>query len=1001
MIKRILLPMLPLLILPFEGLPVAARIILPTLSHVIPNRFSMCRFQCLLSNIVFRVCVLLLLSASGHAATLVDNGDEQVSLIGPGRLRITNDSGAHIELQLTTWRDDWVYRPLARGRKARTRIRPGRMIEQSGGWGDFAEALPIDYRFNVASAPAFIDLDLELVATAPVQLTSGIWASLKFFGDSQIKGRRIALQPGASGKLGRTLADFSEQIEVELGNGRAMILELPGPGLVRSEPGERGLVVTAKLMDHQLAVGEPWKSRLRVRFKDGLADPPDRIEPQNQRLRIRDTELYVNGEPVQVERGRPVIVKQYDQLEWRTSITGTYSNPYDPDQILLSASVSGASGSYAIPGFYMIDYDREIRDGIEIWKPETRTDKRWRVRLTATRAGPLVTELSVINGDDIAETILPSVVVMPGDDRGFVRTSRIDSHYFQYDNGEGCFLIGHNLPIYNNIGENPRAVLERMAANGENCCRLWMSSDSLGIEWEDRVGWYRQESAARLDYVLACAGQLGIKVMLCLDTHQDFDGVRWQDNPYNVVNGGACSKPSEWFTSEIARKQYRKRLRYIVARWGHAKSLLCWEFGNEFEGWPDSAEDIVISWHRKMAPVLKALDPYDHLVSTSWWTHMGPESCWRLPEIDIVQTHCYTNNDFNVAEPVKNYTNAQWLYYDKPHMFSEFGVDSRGPPLTTDSLGWSLHNAMWASVSSGGASTAMPWWHSSYIDPLNLYERFKVVRSFVDDLPFGTATWQPLPNAHVEFVEKEVPYKDVVILPSTEWGRPSMSNFVVHQSGLVTNESAISEYLHGRDNVALRNPPRFSVDYADRGRLIISIGRVSRSGLLRVSIDNEMVLERKLPAGEGHGVAWNFQPKWNLWHSLYDEDIAIDIPKGRHIIQIANDGRDWMRVKRYVFKDYHKVQPELMVAGLRSDEVGFLWLHNRNNSWHQIWVDAVKPVAPTSVSLAYPAGTYRLEWWNTWRGEVLRQEDVVVTDILKLLPGDLDTDVAVKIRPIN
>jgi hypothetical protein len=217
--------------------------------------------------------------------------------------------------------------------------------------------------------------------------------------------------------------------------------------------------------------------------------------------------------------------------------------------------------------------------------------------------------------------------------------------------------------------------------------------------------------------------------MLCLDTHQDFDGVRWQDNPYNVVNGGACSKPSEWFTSEIARKQYRKRLRYIVARWGHAKSLLCWEFGNEFEGWPDSAEDIVISWHRKMAPVLKALDPYDHLVSTSWWTHMGPESCWRLPEIDIVQTHCYTNNDFNVAEPVKNYTNAQWLYYDKPHMFSEFGVDSRGPPLTTDSLGWSLHNAMWASVSSGGASTAMPWWHSSYIDPLNLYERFKFVAS--------------------------------------------------------------------------------------------------------------------------------------------------------------------------------------------------------------------------------------------------------------------------------
>ena len=36
---------------------------------------------------------------------------------------------------------------------------------------------------------------------------------------------------------------------------------------------------------------------------------------------------------------------------------------------------------------------------------------------------------------------------------------------------------------------------------------------------------------------------------------------------------------------------------------------MCWEFGNEFEGWAGSPAETVIEWHREMAPFWLRLTP--------------------------------------------------------------------------------------------------------------------------------------------------------------------------------------------------------------------------------------------------------------------------------------------------------------------------------------------------------------------------------------------------------
>ena len=331
---------------------------------------------------------------------------------------------------------------------------------------------------------------------------------------------------------------------------------------------------------------------------------------------------------------------------------------------------------------------------------------------------------------------------------GFVRVSPVDPHYLAFDNGQGFFPIGHNLPIYHTHGQLGDDAMRKFAAAKENYNRWWMSSSGFGIEWMGRLGWYRQDTAARIDLTLDLAGQLGQYYMMCMDTHQDFRERGWEANPFNAKNGGPCKKAGDWFTNDTAaKKYYKKRLRYTVARWGYSPHVLCWEFGNEFEGWADSPQEIRLAWHREMADHLRALDPFGHLITTSFWSNTGPEEFWKLKNIDIVQTHCYTNDDGNVAEPVRRYSLHQWQQFPKPHLFAEFGIRSHSTTADKDPQGWAIHNAQWAGLTNFCAGGVMPWWHENYLDKLDLYFHFTALANFTADLPLGTARWQPLATA--------------------------------------------------------------------------------------------------------------------------------------------------------------------------------------------------------------------------------------------------------------
>ncbi|MCX7826725.1 MAG: DUF5060 domain-containing protein, partial [Verrucomicrobiae bacterium] len=685
----------------------------------------------------------------------------------PGIVGVRRAGGPEVKLGIFLWHGAWIYERLDAGKiESGPKVDGRGWLRQTGRWVSREGAAPVKYALALEPGRKGAVLHLELEKTGPLKLTDGLWTHISF-NRNEFAGRRVYLRPTAHGKVGSHVSGECEALLVEFGDGQAASFAGEGAREARCHVGGTSQSFEMKLRPGDFPEGRKATASMRIGFATMPAKFAGEITPRREPLSIG-----------KISAAR-ASVPRYGKLELTVELHGTWENPFDPDEIALDALVTTASGrQFNQPGFFMIDHRREIKGGVEVLSPVG--EGRWCVRIAATEPGPLRVKLMAKDRSGAVSKDAGAFTVKPSGGKGFVRRSRCDPHYLQFDSGAGFLPIGHNLPIYHTSGQIGSDAIRKMASKGENYNRWWMSAASLGIEWGPRLGWYRQRQAARLDALLDLAAELDFYYMLCMDTHQDFRERGWQANPFNKANGGPCEKVSDWFTHETARGFYKKRLRYQVARWGYSPHILCWEFGNEFEGWADTPEETKIAWHREMSEYLASLDPYRHLITTSWWSKTGPEACWQLPRMEIVQTHCYTNNDGNVAEQVRQYCLHQWTKFDKPHIFGEFGIRSHSTTADKDPKGWGLHNANWAALCSGCCGIPMPWWHENYIEPLDLYFHFTAIANFARGLPFGTARWEQVNIAAVEYV-KPPPrpiWRDVGLDPAKAWAKAATNEFV-------------------------------------------------------------------------------------------------------------------------------------------------------------------------------------------------------------------------------
>jgi len=121
------------------------------------------------------------------------------------------------------------------------------------------------------------------------------------------------------------------------------------------------------------------------------------------------------------------------------------------------------------------------------------------------------------------------------------------------------------------------------------------------------------------------------------------------------------------------------------------------------------------------------------------------------------------------------------------------------------------------------------------------------------------------------------------------------------------------------------------------------------------------------------GKVSRLDPTWNIWVCRYDETFAIDVPAGRHEIEVENTeaGGSWIQVQGYTITREEPVA--LRALALVGESAVLIWVQNRESLWGN-WARPIPaPVRGARVTIPdAPAGKLRLEWLDCWTGKTLR-----------------------------
>ncbi len=613
------------------------------------------------------------------------------------------------------------------------------------------------------------------------------------------------------------------------------------------------------------------------------------------------------------------------------------------------------------------------------WSPPAAGE--WRLRIAAPVAGRYTIALTATDRRGTTATQPTTFDLAATSEQGFIRVAPEDSRYLRYESGEPYFSIGANVLVFTDDFAEYVYYFDRFTAVGVNLFRVWLDNPRLGFE-QDTLGRYEPRECAVLDELLNHAAQRQAHVMLCLLDFRELSkraniaNGGWELNPYREV----CAEATDFFTNETAKSAFRQRLRYLVARWGASSVVQSWEFFNEVnltDAWRIAGEaDQVRAWHAEMAAFLRGIDPYGHLLTTSLST-AADDPLYAEPWIDLLQPHCYRTDavDFSAAvgEPCRALAR-----YGKPVAPGEFGLMTIKYQDVVDE-GVSLHNGLWASVMSGCAGTAMPWWWE-WIDRHDYYDRFRSVAEFVQGLRWHEQAFAPLPaeSVAVEIAPRgpDAPLGPAVLkLERHTWEAAAVYNqparITVHRDGSMTPPGALSTRLHGVGNHPdCHNPKTFLVDWPQTGRFVVSVGDVSGYGgaNLRLRLDGEQALFADFvdPDETNHETLQGYRGQY-----------AIDVPAGRHEIVIENSGRDWFTIDQIRLDRYAPPVDRLEVMGLRGRDTVLLWLRNQDYTWYHAAAGQPCLTIPPARLILHnvPAGRHTIRSYDPGTAAWLSQVD--------------------------
>jgi hypothetical protein len=450
-------------------------------------------------------------------------------------------------------------------------------------------------------------------------------------------------------------------------------------------------------------------------------------------------------------------------------------NPYDQDQIKLVGTYyqQGVGFSKIRYGFYY----RDININGSGYNQQ-QSNYPFRIRFAPPNNGSYRLHLELyVAGNKIDETYCDFKVV-ESSKYGFWSLNSMGK--LTDSKSREVFALGQNVafanPCVNNQNDlncafdEQRSFISDLVKNYGNLARIRLDPWSNDIEWEE-LGVYgsnriagenfrRQYHAYQLDQTFDLCEQSGMYIFLTLMQDQALSpndhygtGYAWPLSPYSAV----IANPQDILTDAAARLAFKKKLDYIVARYGYSANLGMYSIlneGNGVENWENSSSvrTDMMNWHCEMSSYLKNTYP-QHLITTGYTqtgtsktsTGLKEDNTFSCGSIDIASCNHYsTSRDLHkerhdeIPKRVSNNWNANLHTNIKPFIFGELGMTDCNPSSDqfTDA---EFHNTIWStSMYDRAIGNGLYWYDWEQKQGINHRVNFKALWNFTLDLNSST-----------------------------------------------------------------------------------------------------------------------------------------------------------------------------------------------------------------------------------------------------------------------
>lgn len=683
---------------------------------------------------------------------------------------------------------------------------------------------------------------------------------------------------------------------------------------------------------------------------------------------------------VQLAARNPTVAR-YSRIEFDIQVDEQYTQPFDPAQVEINLRVQAPSGrELSVPAFSMQDYQRQevTQAGRSATWLYPRGLPGWRARFAPSEEGRFTAVAEVKDRAGVRRSSPVDFTCTPSDSRGFLRVSRSDPRYFEFGEGQPFFPIGQNLAF---IGESQyvkpgrvEEIFAKLAENGANYLRVWTCCEDWAMAIEARKSaWGRSWS---WDPPLAPLPDSPDPQRQCLLLTQDSGdlhvspthNVALRPNTRYQLAGRVRSESASQLRVRAGRHELELPLR--PGRW--QPFVLAFQAGEGeywlgrtslgLEGGGDAWIDGLSLKEADGGPELL----WEAAVNRPVRGFYNPIDSFLLDEIvEAAQRHgiylqlCLITRDVYM----KDFANAGSPQYQRA-----IGDAKNLLRYAVGRWGYSTHVAGWEYFNENNPSLPMERFYrvlGEYLREVDVYGHLR-----------STSAWGPAPR---DYAHPELDFADMhfYLRPGEERKYADEVEAAVGNAAWLREHAPAKPALLGEFGLADTQwrPTREMRDSPE------------------IADFHNALWASALSGNSGTALFWwwdRLDQRNHYPHYRPLADFVADIPWTTAQLKPSEASSTDKRVR---------------VIGLQGEGRAYLWLFDPLASFESLVIRKATPAELDAIPIRIPemaAGTYRVQWWDTRSGEIVREEQSLADATgLQIVSPAFRADLACKLSLVS